>query len=1165
MKITIKNLSDNTQLSSLPEGAESIVLSQIIPDCTNGLLYIARDDKRMQHVCSAVRYFSPTTKIIKIPAWDCLPYDRVSPTIYTANQRTEALCELTTLTSLKNTIIVTTVNSVLQKIPEGKLLSELTFKAQSGDKVNRESLIKHLIRSGYVRSSNANEAGEFAVRGSIIDIFPSGNENGIRLDFFGEVIESIRSFDPLTQISGGKIKNIKLVPASEVIMDEDSIRKFRDAYRRLFGTTAGDDPLYDAVSEGRHYAGMEHWMPLFYDKIETIFDYLPNSVVVFDHLVEEAEEERYTLIADYYDARKNAEKNALSEGSRYHPVPPDYLYLDKTELNNRLKNHKIIKINPFKLPENDNVVQMPFKAVENFSILSKTTNTNTFELMKGYFSGTSSNNLNKQNSARLQKKKVVTCFSQGSLDRMKNMLQEHDFHVVILNNWEEIKNIKGKSVGITILDIEQGFENEDFVLISEQDLLGERIGNRRPSRKKSEEFITEASSISEGELVVHKEHGLGRFEALETLVVSGEKHDCLRIIYYGGDKLYVPVENIDSLTRYGSESDTIQLDKLGSTAWQARKAKMKNRIKLIAEDLIKIAAERSLKKAPCLTPMEGAYDEFCARFPYNETDDQLRCIEDVAKDLASGCPMDRLICGDVGFGKTEVALRAAFIAASNDEHKQVAIIAPTTLLCRQHAKTFKDRFAGFPFEVRDLSRLTPAKTAKETKLGLAEGKVDIVIGTHTLISKSIKFKNLGLVIIDEEQQFGVTQKERFKQLRADIHILSLSATPIPRTLQMSLSGIKDLSIIATPPVDRLAIRSFTMPFDSVVIRNAILREHYRGGSTFFVVPRIKDLATVEEQLKKLVPEVKLTKAHGQMTPADLDNTMNDFYDGKYDVLLSTNIIGSGIDLPTANTIIIYKADMFGLSQLYQMRGRVGRSKTRAYAYFTIPPKKTPSKTALKRLDVIQNIDSLGAGFTVASHDMDIRGFGNMLGDEQSGQVKEVGVELYQDMLREAVENAKAVANNQPEEESWSPTINIGISVLIPDTYVLDIELRLGLYKRIANMATEAELEEIAVEMIDRFGKLPKEVENLLDIMKIKQQCLRAGVSKIDAGPKGIILSFHNNKFKNPDALFDYIAKNPLKTKIRGDQKLVLLEEWKDAQERLNGTKKSLDKMAQLAA
>lgn len=1161
MTIQLQKLEAETTLSHVPEGADALVLTELLQQAAHGILHIARDDKRMEAMAAAISCFSPSTRIIKIPAWDCLPYDRISPSLYLASQRTEALCDLVTHSRKKNTLVLTTVNSALQRIPPGKLLGSLSFKAHTGDTVNREELIHRLVRNGYMRSHSANEAGEFAVRGSIIDIFPSGMNHGLRLDFFGETLESIRNFDPLTQISGGKRETVSLMPASEVILDEQSIRRFRDEYRSLFGTTAGDDPLYDAIVEGRHYAGMEHWLPLFYDSMDTIFDYVKDAVITFDHLCDEAQDERYTLIRDYYDARKQAEKTSQQEGSRYHPVPAHYLYLDHQELVYRLSHHRKLHFHPFDVPEREglDIIPMPFKKGQNFASLAKTSNTNTLELMKAHLGD------RKLENPKRPMRNVIACLSEGSRERLRHMLAEHDTHTIFMERWEALQEVKGKSIGLIILNMETGFEAAELTLITEQDLLGERLGSRRATRKKAEDFIHEAASLSEGELVVHKEHGLGRFEALETLTISGENHDCLRVIYHGGDKLYVPVENIDSLTRYGSEEENVQLDKLGSTSWQKRKAQAKQRIKIIAEDLMKVAAERALRTAPAVTPMAGLYEEFCARFPYMETDDQLRCIDDVANDLCSGKPMDRLICGDVGFGKTEVALRAAFIAASSEEHKQVAIIAPTTLLCRQHAQTFRTRFAGFPFEVRDLSRLTTAKAAKETKHGLANGTVDIVVGTHTLIAKSIKFKNLGLVIIDEEQQFGVAQKERFKQLRTDVHILSLSATPIPRTLQMSLTGIKDLSIIATPPVDRLAIRSFTMPFDPVTIRNAILREYYRGGKTFFVVPRIKDLSKVEEQLKELVPEVKMVKAHGQMTPADLDNTMNDFYDGKYDVLLSTNIIGSGIDLPTANTIIIYKADMFGLAQLYQMRGRVGRSKTRAYAYFTLPPKKLPSKTALKRLEVIQNIDSLGAGFSVASHDMDIRGFGNLVGDEQSGNVREVGVELYQEMLREAVENARAAARNEPEGEHWNPAINIGIAVLIPDTYVADIELRLSLYKRIASLKNEEELEEIAVEMIDRFGPLPTEVQNLLDIMRIKQQCLQAGVSKIDAGPKGVILSFHNDTFKNPDALLDFIRKNPLQTKIRGDQKLVLLHEWNNAEDRLRGTRKSLDTLVKLAA
>ncbi len=1151
--IDLEKLGLDSSISPLIEGADAIIASNLADQSRDGVIFVARDDKRMAAIAKNIRYFSPTTKIIQIPAWDCLPYDRVSPSMHVTNLRTESLCEVATLKNRHGLIIVTTVNALLQRVPPAKKLTELTFKAHEGDEVNRKELIDHLVKSGYIHSATANEAGEFAVRGSIIDIISSDSEKGLRLDFFDDKLEVIRLFDPLTQISAGKRKTVSLMPTSEVVMDEESIEKFRNNYRRLFGAIQASDPLYEAISEGRNYAGMEHWLPLFYDKLDSLFDYLPNCPLIFDHLAIEAHNERLEIIIDYYKSREESTNSGFSSSGSYKAIPPKMLYLDEEEWEQNLSGRKIIKTSIFKLPDSDGAIELAYKSVPNFSTEAKTTKTNAFDLLSKFL------------FEKRAQRKIITCHSEGSRERMRKMLCEHDIHVVIIDKFEQAKKVKAKTIGLTILALESGFESDEYVVISEQDIVGERLNAGRKLKRKSENFLTEAASLSEGELVVHNEHGLGRFETLETLVISGENHDCLRIIYHGGDKLYVPVENIEILSRYGSEKETDQLDKLGSASWQARKSKIKKRIKNIAEGLIKIAAERELKTAPELEAMAGLYEEFCSRFPYAETEDQLRCIEDVAKDLMSGRPMDRLICGDVGFGKTEIALRASFIAASCNEHKQVAIICPTTLLCRQHYQTFKKRFAEFPFEVRDLSRLTPPKNVKETKKYIENGRADIVIGTHALLAKSIKFKNLGLVIIDEEQLFGVVQKERFKQLRSGIHILSLSATPIPRTLQMSLSGIKDLSIIATPPIDRLAIRSFSMPFDPVIIRNAILREHYRGGHTFFVVPKIKDLDEIESKLKALIPEVKMVRAHGQMPPVQLDQTMSDFYDGKYDVLLSTNIIGSGIDLPTANTIIIHRADMFGLSQLYQMRGRVGRGKIRAYAYFTTPPKRVPSKTAIKRLEVIQSLDSLGAGFNLASHDMDIRGAGNLVGDEQSGHIKEVGIELYQQMLKDAIEKAKLSGQNEGDaDEKWSPHINLGIPVLIPEKYVANLDLRLGLYRRIADLKTEDDLEAIAVELIDRFGKLPEEVLNLLDIMKIKQLCIQAGVEKIDAGPKGIMLTFYRNKFKNTEALLQYIMTNPLKTKIRGDQKLVLMNDWKGAKERLEGTKKSLNKIAELA-
>ena len=677
----------------------------------------------------------------------------------------------------------------------------------------------------------------------------------------------------------------------------------------------------------------------------------------------------------------------------------------------------------------------------------------------------------------------------------------------------------------------------------------------RPRRaaRRADNFITEATSLAAGDLVVHVDHGIGRFVGLQAITAAGAPHDCLEIHYADAAKLFLPVENVDLLSRYGSDQTNVDLDRLGSGNWQARKARMKSRIREIAGELIKIAAERQLREAPKLSVGPGAYDEFCAGFPYEETDDQLTAIDATLKDLASGRPMDRLVCGDVGFGKTEIALRAAFDAAING--KQVAVVVPTTLLARQHFKNFTERFRGFPINVAQLSRLVPAAEVTKTKAGLAAGTVDIVIGTHAVLGKAIKFKDLGLVVVDEEQHFGVSHKERLKTLRAEVHVLTLTATPIPRTLQLALTGVRDLSIIASPPVDRLAVRTFISPFDPLVVREALLREKYRGGQAFYVCPRIEDLAGAKDFLEKNIPEIRVIVAHGQMPPSVLDDIMTAFYDGKYDVLLSTTIVESGLDIPTANTLIVHRADMFGLAQLYQLRGRVGRAKLRAYALLTLPANKPITPQAERRLKVLQSLDTLGAGFQLASHDLDIRGAGNLLGEEQSGHIKEVGFELYQQMLEEAVVSAKA-GLSEPVADRWSPQITIGTPILIPEDYVADLSVRLALYRRLADMEEERDIESFAAEMVDRFGPLPREVEHLLQIVAIKSLCRRANVEKLDAGPKGVVLSFRDNTFANPDGLFAFIREQGADARVRNEksgQKLVFLDDWENAEERLKGT------------
>ena len=741
---------------------------------------------------------------------------------------------------------------------------------------------------------------------------------------------------------------------------------------------------------------------------------------------------------------------------------------------------------------------------------------------------------------------VIAAWTRGSRERLGNLLREHGFKAETVESWDAAGKLPRGIVGLVALGLERGFIAERVAIISEQDLLGERISRPPRRRKRADQFIAEATEIAEGDLVVHQDHGIGRYDGLVTLQVNDAPHDCLRLLYDGGDKLFLPVENIEMLSRFGSETAGASLDKLGGASWQARKAKMKSRIRDMAGELIRIAAARQMREADAMVPQEGAWDEFCARFPFAETEDQSRAISDVLEDLASGRPMDRLICGDVGFGKTEVALRAAFVAAMAGS--QVAVVVPTTLLSRQHFRTFTARFADLPIKIGQLSRMVNAKDAAAVRAGVADGTINIVIGTHALLAKSVSFAALGLLIVDEEQHFGVAHKEKLKAIKEDVHVLTLTATPIPRTLQLALTGVREMSLIATPPVDRLAVRTFIMPFDGVVIREALQRERFRGGQVFCVVPRVEDLDRMATRLREIVPEARMIQAHGRLAPSELERVMTAFGDGKYDILLSTNIIESGLDMPAVNTLVIHRADMFGLGQLYQLRGRVGRGKQRGYAYLTWPPSQRLSASAEKRLAVMQTLDALGAGFTLASHDLDIRGAGNLLGDEQSGHIREVGIELYQQMLEDAVaEQRAAKGRRKAADRDWTPNINLGLPVLIPETYVRDLPVRLGLYRRIGALEDDAQSEAMAAELVDRFGPLPEEVENLLQVVSIKRACRAAGVEKLDSGPKGMVLSFRGNAFGNPAGLISWLSGKGGTIRLRPDHKLAIAREMKVAE------------------
>ncbi len=1124
-------------VSGAPEGFDARLLLAELDKSGGPVLHVARDDKRLVAMQGALAFFAPHVTVITFPAWDCLPYDRVSPNAVTSATRMATLAGLAHGMS-GQFILLTTLNAATQKVPARSVLKESAFSATVGRQIDEAALRGFLVRMGFSQAPSVMEPGDYAVRGGIIDIYPPGDSGPVRLDLFGDVLDGARRFDPITQRTTEKLSVIELAPVSEIILDERAITRFRQNYRIEFGAAGTDDPLYEAVSAGRKHQGVEHWLPFFHEELETIFDYLPEVSIVLDDAVTPTRLARWESIEDQYETRHLALEKKNRIDTVYKPCPPGQLYLDDKAWESITAGRRVLSFNALPLATGPGVVDAGGRIGRNFSPERQLESVSLFGALEDHI-----------DARRLQDQVVIASYSDGARERLLGLMQDQGLTgATLINNFRDIPKGKG-SVWLVVWALEHGFEGKGLTVISEQDVLGDRLIRRPGKKRRAENFLTEAQSLTPGDLVVHVEHGIGRYQGLEVIAAAGADHEMIQLEYAENARLYLPVENIELLSRYGHEEGL--LDRLGGGAWQAKKARLKAKIFEIADRLIRLAAERILRSAPIMEPPDHMWEAFSARFPYQETEDQLRAIEETLDDLALGRPMDRLICGDVGFGKTEVAMRAAFTAAMSGT--QVAVVVPTTLLSRQHYKSFAERFRGFPIEVRQLSRFVGAKDAALTREGLTNGTVDIVIGTHALLAKGIRFKKLGLLVVDEEQHFGVVHKERLKHLRSDVHVLTLTATPIPRTLQLSLTGVRDLSIIGTPPVDRLSIRTYVSEFDAITVREALLREHYRGGQSFYVVPRISDLPEIENFLREQVPEVTFMVAHGQMAAGVLDDRMNAFYDGKYDVLLATTIVESGLDIPTANTMIVHRADMFGLAQLYQIRGRVGRSKTRAYAYLTTKPRKKLTDTAEKRLRVLGSLDTLGAGFTLASQDLDIRGAGNLLGQEQSGQVREVGYELYQSMLEEAIAKIKAgeMEGLSDADDQWAPTINLGVPVLIPEKYVPDLDVRLGLYRRLSGLHSKVELEGFAAELIDRFGKLPREVNTLLLVVRIKGECKKAGIARLDGGPKGATIQFHNDKFANPAGLVDFLQDQRGLAKVKGN-KIVVRRDWKKDSDKIKG-------------
>jgi len=1141
---------DRPTLWGVPEAYTAFLLRRRLSEHDGPLIHVARDDAAVAALADMLAYVEPGVSVLRFPAWDCLPYDRVSPNPALTAERAATLTRLLEPAGATRRIVLTTVHALVQRVPPRDAFRNQAISVKKGEALDQAMLIDLLVASGYTRTDTVMEAGEFATRGGIFDLFPAGESEPIRLDLFGDEVDNIRRFDVSSQRSTDTLDAFNLRPVSEYALSPEAISRFRSAWRDLFGPSSASDVLYENVSEGRRFPGLEHYIPLFHEHMDTLVDYLPDASISMDHQVPDILSARLEMIADHFEARKAPAR----EGEAiYRALPSHLLYLNRSGWDAMLARVPSIALNPFAKPDTVQGMDAGGRPGPIFVRGKDGTREGAFDALRTQLEAWE----------KAGRRCYVTAWTKGSRERIASLLKEHKFTTESHDSWASAAGISPGTVGLIVLGLERGFVADRMAFISEQDLLGERIARPPRRKRRAEQFITEASEIAEGDLVVHADYGIGRYEGLETVSDGVAPHDCLRLLYDGAQKLFLPVENIELLSRFGSEQGGVALDKLGGQAWQARKAKMKERIRDMAGELIRTAAGRAMKEAPSLIPAEGMWDEFCARFPFVETEDQSRAIADVLEDLTSGRPMDRLVCGDVGFGKTEVALRAAFVAALSGV--QVAVVVPTTLLARQHFRSFSTRFEGFPVRIAQLSRLVTAKEAAETRRALEEGQVDIVVGTHALIAKSVNFANLGLLIIDEEQHFGVAHKERLKSMREDVHVLTLSATPLPRTLQLSLTGVREMSLIATPPTDRLAVRTFITPFDSVMIREAIQRERFRGGQVFCVVPRIEDMDRMADRLRDIVPDAKTVQAHGRLTPAELERVMTEFSDGRYDILLSTNIVESGLDMPAVNTLIIHRADMFGLGQLYQLRGRVGRGKQRGYAYLTWPQSHRLSPASEKRLEIMQTLDTLGAGFTLASHDLDLRGAGNLLGDEQSGHIKEVGIELYQQMLEDAVTTMRLQKDQKrAEDKDWTPNIILGLPVLIPETYVRDLPVRLGLYRRIAGLEGEAELDAMRAELVDRFGSLSQEVENLLDVVVIKRLCSAAGVDRLEAGPKGMVIQFRNRKFRNPMGLLKWVERHKDQgVKLRPDQKLAVVREMTNAQ-RITMARKVMGALKKLA-
>ncbi|HIJ82848.1 MAG: transcription-repair coupling factor [Magnetococcales bacterium] len=1151
-------------LKDLPGATLSLFVKEWAATRTSPLVIVTGKTTRAEAIYRELLLFQGDrhrpVAILPFPAWEILPFEPLSPYGPIVGERIATLYRLTQMLGFgvvrpennagyQQAIIITTPMALMQRLMPRHLLAQHGFAIRESDQIDLPAFKQFLIASGYRSSAQIEEPGEFAARGGIIDLFPPGYEEPVRVELFGDQVETIRHFDIQTQRSTQRNSKVETLPMSEVLLTEETIRCFRTFYRETFGGKAASDEIYKVVSTGGKFQGMERFLPLFYDTTDLLVDYLPEgSQILLDADVEPA--------GVAFEEKVNNQRELLlkeEDASHLRLLPVHRFYITAQQLFASLAHFQVLQIkdNP-----DEPGCSLGFDRVPDFfdpageDVLS---GHSVVERVVNFI----------QTQQKQQHRIVISTRSMGQRDRVAELLADHGHKTESAASWQDALLVSSKRIQLVLGDLASGFVHAGLRLavFNEDAVLGTRARRKHTDPQYLDRILATFRNLKEGSFVVHADHGIGCFGGLHTLAVGGIQNDFLLLTYAGSDKLYVPVENLDRVSKYAG-SDEVILDKLGGTKWKKTRQKVQKKLLEMAAELVEVQAKRETAKGIRFSSPHAVDHEFATAFPYDETPDQAQAIEAVLSDMASLRPMDRLICGDVGFGKTEVALRAAFRCVMDG--KQVAVLTPTTILAQQHYETFSRRFSPYPVNVAMMSRFRTAKQMDELAEKIGEGKADIVIGTHRLLQKDIAFKDLGLLIVDEEQRFGVSHKERIKAMRANVDILTLTATPIPRTLHMAMSGIRDISIIATPPTNRLAIRTFVTEYNSARIREAILREIYRGGQVFYVFNKVQEIERMAIRIAELVPEAKIGIAHGQMPVGRLERIMVAFYRQEFNLLLCTTIIENGVDIPSANTIIIHRADHFGLAQLHQLRGRVGRSRHRAYAYLLTPPIQAQSADARKRLEAIEALGELGSGFMLASHDMEIRGVGNVLGEEQSGHIKEIGFELYNQMLKEAVEaygaGTMADRGGSPQEEEIVPIINLNLSTNIPDTYITDMNLRLTMYKRVAELKTPDETAEMKVEFTDRFGSLPDSVENLLKVVAIKRRCIKLKVLKLEAGPKGAVLTFHSQPNIQPAVLIDMIRQGGGSVVFNQEKNLLTFREryWEDPLLRLQHLERMLD-------